>query len=141
MHCSTILSPSHFADFIISKFGILAIIGETVMKNQFSEKPKSAKDRIMRHTPLRLLYKTCISLHDHGVGYTLKLIRWTLRSAFGYEDTPEKRARFERETELFCSLWKQELEAGDPYFNPNFVPGRMDFNFDLPRNVRKQSSI
>lgn len=58
----------------------------------------------------------------------------------GYEDTPEKRARFEREAALFCSLWKRELEAGDPYYNPNFVPGRMDFNFDLPRNVRKRSN-
>ena len=59
----------------------------------------------------------------------------------GYEDTPEKRARFEREAALFCSRWKQELLAGDPYYNPNFVPGRIDFNFDLPRNVRKRRNL
>ena len=32
----------------------------------------------------------------------------------------DKVQRYERECELFRNRWKQELEKGDPYFNPNF---------------------
>lgn len=38
----------------------------------------------------------------------------------GYEDNPEKQARFEAEVKRFQEKWKQELEDGDPYYNPNF---------------------
>lgn len=37
----------------------------------------------------------------------------------GYEDTPEKKKRFEGEIKLFEKKWKKELEQGDPYFNVN----------------------
>ena len=37
----------------------------------------------------------------------------------GYEDTPEKLERFNGEIKLFESKWKDELEKGDSYFNPN----------------------
>ena len=37
----------------------------------------------------------------------------------GLEDTPEKRARFLDETIRFQSKWRRELNAGDPYYNPN----------------------
>ena len=32
----------------------------------------------------------------------------------------DKAARYEKECALFKEKWKAELEAGDPYFNPNF---------------------
>ena len=38
----------------------------------------------------------------------------------GYEDTPEKKKRFDGEIALFENKWKKELEQGDPYFNINF---------------------
>ena len=37
----------------------------------------------------------------------------------GYEDTPEKRARFLDETVRFQTKWRRELNDGDPYYNPN----------------------
>ena len=37
----------------------------------------------------------------------------------GYEDTPEKLERFNGEIKLIESKWKDELEKGDTYFNPN----------------------
>ena len=46
----------------------------------------------------------------------------------GYEDTPEKRKRFKGEVLRFRSRWAKELEAGDPYFNPNFTLSREDFS-------------
>lgn len=36
------------------------------------------------------------------------------------DDTPEKRDRYIGEVERFRERWAKELEAGDPYYNPNF---------------------
>lgn len=38
----------------------------------------------------------------------------------GYEDTPEKKERFEKEVSLFRQRWPEILEKGDPYYNVNF---------------------
>lgn len=45
----------------------------------------------------------------------------------GYEDTPQKQARFSGEVLRFQERWKQELAAGDPYYNPNFSLDSADF--------------
>ena len=47
-----------------------------------------------------------------------KLYQYESKSR-GYEDTPEKKKRFEGEIALFESKWKKELKQGDPYFNIN----------------------
>jgi len=39
----------------------------------------------------------------------------------------EKAKRFQREVDLFRSKWKEELEYGDPYFNPNFSLDYSDY--------------
>lgn len=46
----------------------------------------------------------------------------------GYEDTPQKQARFTSEINLFRSRWKEELRRGDPYYNPNLTLDRTDFS-------------
>ncbi len=46
----------------------------------------------------------------------------------GLENTPEKRERFEGEIKRFHERWGKELEAGDPYYNPNFTLEREDFS-------------
>lgn len=46
----------------------------------------------------------------------------------GLEDTPEKKKRFEGEVRRFQERWKKELEAGDPYYNPNLTLDREDFS-------------
>ena len=38
----------------------------------------------------------------------------------GYETTPERRERFDREVALFKHRWKQVLAEGDPYYHPAF---------------------
>ena len=38
----------------------------------------------------------------------------------GKTDTLEKNKEALREIELLKSKWSKELEAGDPYYNPNF---------------------
>ena len=45
----------------------------------------------------------------------------------GYEDTPEKQARFEGELARFRERWAKVLEEGDPYYNENLTLDREDF--------------
>lgn len=46
----------------------------------------------------------------------------------GYEDTPEKKARHDREAGLLRERWKLEIEKGDPYYNPNLTLDREDYS-------------
>jgi len=76
----------------------------------------------------------CLSLRKKGY-----LIVWTPHAELyhhesktrGYEDTPEKRARFKVESELFLQKWKEELTSADPYYNPNLNPKRGDFSIKV----------
>lgn len=45
----------------------------------------------------------------------------------GLDDNGEKAQRYNRESEQFRDKWKDVLEAGDPYYNPNFSLDRSDF--------------
>lgn len=45
----------------------------------------------------------------------------------GYEDTPEKQARFVNETRIFKERWQDVLTEGDPYYNPNLTLKKPDF--------------
>ncbi len=47
----------------------------------------------------------------------------------GYEDTPEKQARFEQEKQNFQTKWKTLLQKPDPYYNSNF--SRQNGNFEI----------
>ena len=63
------------------------------------------------------------------------LIVWTpFAEAYHYEsksrgndDTPEKKERFMGEIKRFEERWGKELEAGDPYYNPNLSLYHHDF--------------
>ena len=37
----------------------------------------------------------------------------------GYEETPEKHERFKKEIRYFREKWKDVIDAGDPFYNPN----------------------
>ncbi len=45
----------------------------------------------------------------------------------GLDDQGEKAERYNRESEQFRNKWKEVLEKGDPYYNPNFSLDRSDF--------------
>lgn len=45
----------------------------------------------------------------------------------GLDDRGEKAKRYERESSDFRKKWKEVLDAGDPYYNPNFSLDRSDF--------------
>ena len=81
-----------------------------------------------------------ISLND--VDFCLKLREKNLLNVFtpfaelyhyesvsrGLDDNGEKAERYNRESAKFREKWKDVLEKGDPYYNPNFSLDRSDFS-------------
>lgn len=49
----------------------------------------------------------------------------------GYESTSEKKNRFLKELNYFRSKWKDILEDGDPYYNPNLTLEMEDFSIKI----------
>ena len=49
----------------------------------------------------------------------------------GLDDNGEKAERYNKESEKFREKWKEALEAGDPYYNPNFSLDRSDFSLKI----------
>ncbi len=49
----------------------------------------------------------------------------------GLDDSGEKVARYDRESEAFRTKWKELLVKGDPYYNVNFSLDRSDFALKL----------
>lgn len=49
----------------------------------------------------------------------------------GLDDQGEKAERYNKESEQFRNKWKEVLEAGDPYYNPNFSLDRSDFSLKV----------
>ena len=43
----------------------------------------------------------------------------------------ERAARYDKESEAFRERWAADLEAGDPYFNPNFSPDYSNFTLKV----------
>ena len=46
----------------------------------------------------------------------------------GLDDKGDNADRYNKESEYFRKRWATELEAGDPYFNPNFSLDRSDYS-------------
>lgn len=65
----------------------------------------------------------CLKVREKGylVVYNpfVELIHFESKSR-GYEDTEEKKKRFQGEIQRFQKRWQNVLEKGDPYFNQNF---------------------
>ncbi len=49
----------------------------------------------------------------------------------GSDDEGEKAERYNKESERFRNKWKKVLEAGDPYYNPNFSLDRSDYSVKI----------
>lgn len=53
----------------------------------------------------------------------------------GLDDEGEKAERYNEESARFREKWKEVLEKGDPYYNPNFSLDRSDFSLKIEKNV------
>lgn len=49
----------------------------------------------------------------------------------GLDDSGEKAERYNRESGRFREKWKEALEKGDPYYNPNFSLDRSDYSLKV----------
>ena len=49
-------------------------------------------------------------------------------AVLGLGRTGEAAARYNDESARFREKWKEQLEAGDPYYNPNFSLDKSDFS-------------
>lgn len=49
----------------------------------------------------------------------------------GLDDSAERASRYDEESARFREKWKAVLEAGDPYYNPNFSLDRSDFSLRI----------
>ena len=49
----------------------------------------------------------------------------------GLDDAGEKAQRYNEESEHFRTKWKEVLEKGDPYYNPNFTLDRSDYSLKV----------
>lgn len=49
----------------------------------------------------------------------------------GLDNTREKKKRFNKEIACFISKWGKELDAGDPYYNPNLTVEAHDFSLKI----------
>lgn len=73
----------------------------------------------------------CLKIRQLGklVVYTpyAKLYHYESKTR-GYEDTPEKLARFGLEKKRLLAKWGELIKQGDPYYNPNLTLLRDDFS-------------
>lgn len=83
----------------------------------------------------------CLKIRKNGY-----LIVWTPYAELyhyesktrGYEDSPEKQMRFEKEVRLFQIRWKDFLLNGDPYYNPNLDLMKEDFSININKKVKER---
>ena len=57
----------------------------------------------------------------------------------GYEDTPEKVARFAGEIDRFRERHAAFLERGDPYYNPNLTLAEENFTLSQAAQERRKA--
>ena len=73
----------------------------------------------------------CMKIRDKGhlIVFTpfAELYHYESKSR-GLEDTPKKVKRFQGEIQRFYDKWQDELDKGDPYYNPNLTLDREDFS-------------
>ncbi|MGE4547265.1 MAG: glycosyltransferase [Desulfurella sp.] len=55
----------------------------------------------------------------------------------GYDNTPERHARFDFEAERFKNKWHSILTEGDPYYNPNLTLRKTDFSIANTEDVKE----
>ncbi len=46
----------------------------------------------------------------------------------GLEDSPKKQERYYKEMKYFVTKWQEEMDKGDPYYNPNLTLSKADFS-------------
>ncbi len=76
----------------------------------------------------------CLRIREKGLLVVFnpyaELTHYESRSR-GFENTEEKRIRFENEVRMFRERYRELLESGDPYYNRNFSLDSADFTVQI----------
>ena len=108
----------------------LAVTGACLLtrKSEFEKVGRLSEDLAVAFNDIDY----CLKVHSDGMRCVwtpyAELFHYESKSR-GYETTPEKQKRFLQEAALFDEKWKDILEKGDPYYNPNLTLGKEDFSF------------
>ena len=76
----------------------------------------------------------CLRLRQKGylIVYTPYAVLYHYESLTrGYEDTKDRRERFEKEIRYMRNKWSNIIDAGDPYYNPNLSLRHGDFRIKV----------
>ncbi len=74
----------------------------------------------------------CLKLRELGllIVYNPQVLAYHYESkSRGLEDTREKVERFGQEIDCFKQKWSTIIEAGDPYYNPNFTLNKSNYSY------------
>jgi O-antigen biosynthesis protein len=76
----------------------------------------------------------CLKIHEKGLFNVwtpfAELYHFESKTR-GYDDSPEKRARFKSELDYFLQKWHGTLKKGDPYYNTAFSMKNEDLELNL----------
>ncbi len=76
----------------------------------------------------------CIRIRQQGylIVYTPYALLYHHESlSRGYEDSPEKQARFAREVKYVRDKWGSVIDSGDPYYSPNLALDNEDYSIRI----------
>ncbi|MBD5424227.1 MAG: glycosyltransferase [Allobaculum sp.] len=82
----------------------------------------------------------CLRIRQHGY--------WIVQNPFammyhyesrsrGYENTPEKQARFENDVRKMYALWPDVLRMSDPFYNPNLDITNVTYKLRKPEEINR----
>ena len=86
----------------------------------------------------------CLKARELGIGvmYDAQVLAYHYESkSRGKEDTPEKRARFQKEVEYMRTVWKKYYQYGDPFYNKNLSLVRDDYAVSRVKNNEDMETI
>lgn len=86
----------------------------------------------------------CLKARELGIGvmYDAQVLAYHYESkSRGKEDTPEKRARFQKEIEYMRTVWKKYYQYGDPFYNKNLSLIRDDYGVSRVKNNEDMEAI
>lgn len=119
--------PGYFGKLVIPT-NYLAVTAACLMvkKKDFDEVGGFDENLVVAFNDVDFCVKLFDQLHLYNVVTpNAELYHYESKSR-GYEDTPQKQKRFERETKILQSKWKKYI-AHDPFYNPNLTRKYADY--------------
>ena len=118
--------------FSLCEREVSAVTGACLMvrRDVFEEVGGMEEEFVVALNDVDFCMKVRVAGYDILFNPYAKLYHYESKSR-GYEDTEEKQARFQSEIDRFQEKWQEEIEKGDPFYNPNLTLHRADYSMDI----------